>query len=240
MKIALCYSGAIRSLSETLSNNLDAFSDFEIDLYFSVWDHMGYSDRINSPDYIFGKREIDFTHEVDEDLIRSIVKGKANIKNIKIEKYIPGSYYFNLINGIDNPGLPAQYYKIQDCFNLINDDYDFIVRIRCDMIINQIPDKSFILDCVKDNKIIFPSAIWYNHYKTEEHSSINEMLWISNFELMKKCCSIYHNTEAINDIIQANQSLEINYGEKITYMNLQAEKLVDKIELFNFDYLIVR
>ena len=48
MKLAICYSGAIRTLPETISNNLDFFSEFDIDLYFSVWDHVGYSDRINS------------------------------------------------------------------------------------------------------------------------------------------------------------------------------------------------
>lgn len=241
MKLAILYSGAIRTLSETINNNLDFFNDFDIDLYFSVWEHVGYSPRINSPDYKMCGKRLPHDTRVNEELIRNLVGNKAIIKKIKIENYNSSNYVLNLFNGIDNSGLPSQYYKINDCFNLIDKTrYDAIVRLRCDLLLQNKISATDIVSKVRSNKIIFPENIWYQHKKTKSIKDINEMIWISNFSNMKKACAIYNNSCKINKVIMENSYKETNYGERITHMNLEAENLVDNIETHDFDYLVLR
>lgn len=249
MKIAIMYSGAIRQLLHSLRNNLLAFDYADtIDLYFSTWDHIGYVDKLNSPDYITYPKSFPFETVVSEELIRdivsycsfpSIIKSKINIKAIKIETYNNQNYKLDLINKTDNIGLHAQYYKIWDCFNLLQDDYDLLVRCRCDLLLNNF-DKDTILNNVLDNKIVFPSKIWYNHPWTTDSRTINEMIWISNKNLMKKACNIYNNTDNINQIIKQRRQKEKNYGESITFLNLEAENLIDNIATFDFNYNVLR
>ena len=252
MKIAIMYSGAIRHLASTLRNNLLCFDYCDtIDLYFSTWSHIGYADKINSPDYVAHKKVILPNTEISEELIEEIVsysvspaflKSKITVKNIKIEQYDPINYKLDLINGTDNPGLHAQYYKILDCFNLLDNtiNYDMLIRCRGDIVIGN-NDKEFLLKSVLDNKIIFPSKIWFNHiYNKDVSLSINEMLWVSNKELMTKACSIYNNVDKINDVIKTMNTEQLNFGERITYLNLKAENMIDNIQTFDFDYNILR
>ncbi len=238
MKLAICYSGAIRSLPETIENNLNFFKDFDIDLYFYTWDHVGYSPRINSPDYIMGKRTLNC--QINQEVISGIVKRK--IKNIRVEKYIPSQYTFELFNGLDNIGLIAQYYKLRDCYNLIdkNIKYDGIVRIRCDILLRNKINFYDIEHCIKNNKIIVPNNIWYNHLKNSSNIDINEMIWISNPYQMNKLCNIYNNSSKINKLIREKKFQETNYGERISGLNFEAEGLNNSLYLHDFDYQIIR
>lgn len=244
MKIAIMYSGSVRTLKETIINNINCFNydGAKIDLYFSIWDHVGYSDRINSPDYILSNRIISNDFIVTKQFIESIVPSNVNIKKIEIEKHSSINFNFDLINGIDNNGLSSQYYKILNCFKLLDDsiDYDFIVRLRCDILLQNKIQINNLLDLIKNNKIIFTEKIWYDYSFNAEKECINEMIWISNKDNMKKCCSIYENQEKINTILKTNKNKNVNFGEKITFMNLIAENLVSNIETFDFNYNVLR
>lgn len=243
MKTAILYSGSIRTLASTIENNINYFQDYhnKSDLYFSVWDHVGYADKINSPDYINSNRVVLPSTIVNEDLIRRLVPKGINIKAIKIEKYIPENYQMALVNGIDNPNLSAQYYKMWDCFNLLDDShYDVYVRLRCDILLNNKINVDFLADLCSYERIVFSKKIWYDYIKEPNIQAMNEMIWISNKELMKKACNIYNNTDGINKIISARNQTQINYGESICYMNLEAENMLDNIELFDFNYNILR
>lgn len=251
IKIAILYSGAIRTLAETINNNLDYFlsiGNVTIDLYFSIWDHIGYTDHINSPDYIRSNRILSSDTIVTEDLIRKLVPNlpNVNIKAIKIEKYHHGAYHMHVTNGI-NPNLCSQYYKIWDCWKLLRPDYDydydFVIRMRCDLLLN---NNDGLLRCLRllqiKNKhlILFPNKIWYNYIKEPENTSINEMIWIAHPIFMKPACNIYNNSVLIDHIVVDRKQAHLNYGENICYMNLEVEKMADKIMLFDFDYRVLR
>jgi hypothetical protein len=241
MKTAILYSGTIRTLAETIVNNIECFNYGEVDLYFSLWDYVGYSDRINSPDYLMSERKLDKNTIITKELIESIVPKNVNIKIIKVEQYNANSYNLDLINGMDNSGLHAQYYKIWDCFNLLDEkiNYDLIVRCRCDIILNNKMDQKELMENVANNRIIFTSKIWYDH-PWNNHTEINEMMWISNKELMRKACNIYNNADKINSIIKSDNKTDKNYGESICYMNLAAEGITDNIMTFDFNYNVLR
>lgn len=242
MKIAILYSGALRNLAETIDNNLSLFPNCEIDLYFSTWEHMGYSERINSPDYIPGSRVIPAESAVSEGLIRSLVPKKCNIKNIKIEKYEPTDYRFDLKNGLDNEGLAAQYYKIKDCYDLLDSDieYDLIVRLRCDVLFTRRMNVERMKEIVDAGRLIFTDKIWYNHSHNKTTASINEMFWIGKGKIMRKACSIYDNADKINEVIDDQKMVNANYGESICWMNLYAQSIEDEVEIFDFDYRVLR
>ena len=242
MKVAILYSGLIRALSETIQNNLQCFGGAEIDLYFSLWDHVGYADQINAPDNIKAQRLLNKDTKVTEEVVCNIVASQANIKNIKIEEYALNRCQFNLTNGLDRAGLNQQFYKVWDCYNLLDDsvNFDAIVRLRCDMLLHNKMNLDYMTQAVNNNKIIFASKIWYDYVWQPGIKNINDMFWISNKELMRKACNIYQNTEKINSIISNRKQTMLNHGENICYMNLEAEGIIDNIMIHDFDYQILR
>jgi hypothetical protein len=235
MKIAVLYSGTLRNLAETINNNIDCFRSISnnIDLYFSIWDHVGYVDHLNAPDYIKSNRLINKNEIVTLKLIEEIIPLNVNVKHIKIEKYLDKQFNFELINGLDNNGLKAQYYKIFDCLSLVEENYDLMIRMRCDILIDKMPE-------IKIDKISFFSRIWHNHYWQPGFRSINEMFWVAPPEMMKKACNIYNNCEKINRVIIDKNQQDTNYGESICYMNLEAEEMVNNIQMLDIDYKVLR
>lgn len=240
MKIAILYSGLIRTLTETIDNNLNYFGDAEIDLYFSTWTNVGYTDQINAPDNVISARKLDEKTVITEQLLRHIVPAKANIKKVKIETYQPNMCQFDLVNGLDRVGLAPQYYKTWDCYRLLEGQYDAVVKLRCDLFLRQQIDLDYLFGQVAEDKIVIPSKTWYDFTYQTGNNSVNEMMWIANQEVMKKACSIYINQDKINAIIRSNKQTHLNYGESISLLNFQAEGLVDGIRTFDFDYLVMR
>jgi len=229
VKLALLYSGNIRTLPETIENNLNSFKFANLDLYISTWDTISYSNKINSPDYVFSKRLVDTN--VSEHMLNKL----ASFKKIKIEKYFNAN--FDLNGGLDNSGLGAQYYKIFDALQLVENisEYDALIRLRCDFKINNIISKNLLSEYIESKNIIHTSKIWYNHEWDITKQCINEMFWIAPPCYIKQTCNIYKNIEKINKLTS-----DINYGEKICYLNLKAENLINQIKTYDFNYTILR
>jgi hypothetical protein len=228
MKLAFLYSGNLRTLNETIENNINSFKFAEIDCYISTWDKITYTDKINSPDHIFSNRLL--SGDVSYNLLNTLTYFKAT----NIEKY--KEINFNLNFGIDNSGLGNQYYKIYDVLKLVNNinDYDALVRLRCDFKINNVISKDLLSEYIENKNIIHTSKIWYNHEWTGQ-KSINEMFWISPPCFINQTCGIINNVDKINKLTDS-----LNYGEKICYMNLEAENLIKYIKTYDFDYQILR
>lgn len=221
MKIAICYGGNLRTYEYCVKNHANIIGD--ADVYISTWDEILVNDKINDPWHY--KVEINLPKIVTEDYIRSVTPDNFTIKSIKIDNYSN-----TIIKPIKNHiFLNYQYVKIKDAFNLIIDkDYDFIIRLRPDITIGQIK--------YSKDKIIHNEYIWYDFSKRINIEAINEMIWICNPELMEKTIRIYDNLEIINDILNH----DLFYGESICYKNLQIENIINDVELFNFDYRVIR
>lgn len=240
MKIALLYSGAIRNLAQSIHNNLDYFAKLadEIDLYFSIWDHVGYVDHLNAPDYIKAERVFLDNEKITNEKVESLIPvtaARIRIKEIKIESYNAENYSM-----LGSPNLGAQYYKILDCFNLLDEkeNYDMIARMRCDVLLNNQISKEEVIKSLEDNKIIFSTDIWYEHPRQPAGLSINEMIWLARKDLMKKACNILNNEIEIAKIAETRN--ESKYGESVCFMNLEVEDMVSNIHLFDFDYNVLR
>jgi hypothetical protein len=223
MKIAICYSGNIRTFEYCVKNHSSLLE--KCDVYFSVWEEFGFSDRINDPSHI--KIERTGEEKVTEKYIIEKTPSNFNIKNIIIEKYEDVE-----IKKIENnQGISYQYYKIKSCYDSLlwkKENYDYVIRLRPDIIIDNFH--------FEEGKIIFDHNIWKGNIFREDKKSINEMIWISNMDLMYKSCKIYDNIESILSSV----TKDFIYGESISFNNLIKENLLEFLSFRDFNYNVIR
>lgn len=231
MKIAICYSGNLRTFEHCVKNHSSLIK--EADVYISTWDEIIFSNSIN--DNWHYKINLDVPNLIDEDYIISKIPQNFHVKRINIHNL----HKLDLKQIKENPlfsdgrtqGLSNQYFKIKDCFDLVYNsgiEYDYIIRLRPDITVDKFH--------FEKDKLVFNNFIWYNLDFSPKEQSINEMIWISNMELMDKSCKIYDNIETINDRL----SPEKVYGESFCFQNLIVENLVDDIKIEKFNYRVVR
>lgn len=219
MKIAICYSGDIRTYKYCSENHFNVFKN--ADLYFSTWTTFNNTKQINDPWHILMPEETDVV--VTEDYIKKHTNKNFNI--IKIELENKENFRKSIIDNDPFFNLKCQYYKIKKCFDLLEDKYDFIVRMRPDIQIQKIK--------YEDTKIIHNNCIWFNHCNQNNYQ-INEMIWVCNYSLMSKAVKIYENFEKIKN------NLSEVYGERICYKNLEMENLIENLQFLDFDYRVLR
>jgi len=236
MKIALCYSGNFRTFNECFENHYSIFNhpEDEVDVYFSTWKQLEFVEKIN--DNWHRKSEMRLSHkEVTEELINSIINDRFKVKAIHISditqtSFIPPAPYYH--------GLMCQYYQIDKCNQLLKyqkEQYDVIIRIRPDVIINSF-DRNILIDVAKNDFMYFNYMTWFNY--PFDKTCINEMIWIAKPELMDKCCRIYNNFHNIHSGLQTCGVQ--TYGEKVCYENLKLEGITDRLKIFNFNYNVIR
>ena len=143
MKIALCLCGQMRQYKNedlNLYNNLNLYSKFKLDLYISTWNKKGFSTKHGQIKKTIYENDI----IKEEELINHYKKYNLNIKKINIENF--DIYLENLDKDYKNyyysphhkelkvqSSIPI-HYKYQDCINLIEEDYDYIIITRPDFI----------------------------------------------------------------------------------------------------------
>jgi hypothetical protein len=221
MKIAICYSGNLRTYEHCVKNHFEIIGN--ADIYISTWDEITESNNINDPWH--HKINLNLPKKTDINYINKVTPIGFNIKSIKIDNYRD----FNFKSLKSDNHLSYQYFKIKDSYNLIEnyiEKYDFIIRLRPDITIKEIAfDKNYIL---------FNKYIWYNYEYKGNQNAINETLWISTPDLAKKTSSIYDNLEKINN------SIKNIYGEAVCYKNLEIENILNKVKTFDFKYNVIR
>lgn len=238
MKVALCYSGNFRTFNECSLNHYQFFKNIsdEIDIYFSTWSDIKYTLNLNDPKHFFCKNRISENEKITENLIRQYIPQNWQIKSIKIQDYNTVSNFIWKNYNLKEKNLLYQYYKIKDCFDNLDrsQNYDLIVRIRPDITLNKLVLKDRIIEEVNNKKIIFNTNVWYNY--PFSNRDINEMLWISNYDLMEKSAKIFDNFSKIKQNVGDSGM----YGEKICYTNLILEGIQDSVVFFDFDYNVIR
>lgn len=236
MKIALLYSGNFRTFNDCTQNHLEFFGDVfdNIDVYFSTWSEIKYTPWLNDPVHSYSNDRILETTKVNEDLIKNYIPKKWNLVSVDIQDY----------NSVDHlkfdesdKSLILQYYKIKKCFDLVpkKNDYDLLIRMRPDIKIGNKLGFDLLSHLVESKKILFNTNVWFDYPFQKKNSNINEMIWISNYDLMEKSSRIYDNFQTIKNTLGKNM-----YGESCCYQNLLLENIVDHLEFFNFEYTVIR
>jgi hypothetical protein len=163
MKIALCLSGKARSSMFCYSYIYDAFMNngHDVDVFIHSWDDCRVFDL-----YRPKKLEINSDKEALNTLLPML-----DLSGIKIE----GNVQNNVL----------MYYSIKKCFDLIDDEYDVVIRARFDLLLQPKFDIESILNDLKNKK--------YDIYIPNEEFNMggyNDQLAIGTFEAMK----IYSDT----------------------------------------------
>ena len=146
MKIALCISGKPRSSMFCYPYIYDAFmnNEHQVDVFIHSWNECRALDL-----YRPKKLEINSDSETLNMLVPML-----NLNGVKIE----GNVHNNLL----------MYYSIKKCFDLIDSEYDIIIRARFDLLLQPKFDIESILNDLSNKKYDI-----YNPYYSSNYEDFN-------------------------------------------------------------------
>lgn len=255
MRIALLYSGQLRTLAETIESNIAYFKQFDddvqIDLFFSLSTKMGYVNTLNDERHVYGSRrmkdeyaglgmlDLIIDRVLCKKLKKAVLKKCAAIENTPLMNFeIQHSCPHPLMVDSDKKNLIYQYYKIWNCYKMMKnpEEYDLIVRMRCDVILQSPPPAVILQDCLELGRLMVNNFVWANH---KSETMVNEMFFMGSPAVMAKACNIFNNFKAINGLIE-NKVCQA-FGESIFYGSLLTDNLApDRLYKFDFDYKVIR
>lgn len=216
MKIALLLTGFVRSyLSNFNSLKVNIIDKYNTDIYISTWNktqsiiNSGYDDYdINSFINIYSDKLKDY-------IILDIDKYYADKINITFQSRSDDVFKINN-RAIEHGSrwverLRDQWYIVNNGFNLISNNYDYIIRTRFDVLIN-----NFNLLPID---FVIPAPHPINVY--------NDHFAYGNYDNMKIYCDLYSNIEKLYidyniDISNAEYMLKFyieNYHKINTYID---------------------
>jgi hypothetical protein len=205
MKIALCISGKPRSSMFCYPYIYDAFinNEHQVDTFIHSWDECRAIDLYNPK-----KLEINSDKEALDILVPML-----DLTGIKIE----GNTKNNVL----------MYYSIKKCFDLIEDEYDVVIRARFDLLLQpKFNIESILTDLINKKYDIY--------IPTEEFNmgGYNDQLAIGTYSAMK----IYSDT-FLNLNIFAH---ELGRWHPETFLGKQLKDNNIKVYQTNWDYRLVR
>lgn len=229
MKVALLLPGLTRS-AKLCYDNLDRFllSQYDVDVYIHTWDFSNFS--------LDGQRS---EKEIELSEVENLYKPKKMVcenyydkRDFLIKKY----ENYHKMDGTHERSM-SMFYKIEQCFNLIEGEYDYIIRCRMDLMFNE----RLNLDLMNPDAINIPSVqprstVRVNdYYYSIPHDShgIIDVFSVGNYDNMKKYCNVYSNLDKL--------CLEQGFSyhpEHILKQNLDTQST--NINRFDLDYSLVR
>ena len=243
MKICLFVSGHVRTLLYKFYENIDliknTLNDCQIDVRYSFWDDYSLGGRMNDPWHI---QSNDFTQpKISTEIIdnyflsHGVENVQGEIESINVMYDVLSKTNFLPENSGRNV-LSSQYYKkyrvIEKYFN---NDYDFYIQIRSDVIINNFLDNDSILNLINKKLLVVNKFYWYNEPYCG--GDCNEMISCSGKQIFKDFNQLYLSEKYIS------QQLDYHYGERVTgrhINNLIEKSVIDNVLVFDFDYRVIR
>ena len=256
MKIALHYSGMIRTLKYCYPKVMKALKDYEVHIFMSIWDIPGHSLKYKK-DPVMAYPDLEYEN-ITEDFIRSEFPD-LDIKIINIEKYetskkIMKDFSKNNGNLIEyKKEIISHYYKVQKVNKLRKQyekrtgiKYDWYMKLRPDVSIEKMLDLSqYKTPILFLNKYIWEDPNYITLTKLAHQKGTNQInenaaccFWITNNEeIMDLMCNL------IDDI--SNFWDNEMYGERVQGLYIRrssfnGEKLMKFITLYNFKVKILR
>jgi hypothetical protein len=218
-KFAVCFSGYPRFVEESFYNIkeffLDGLGTFDIFANFQ-WSEEWRSQKIHHEfDKVFDKNELDAFIEL---------YSKLNLKKIVVNR--PFKYETSWLKtpsvepdlciDIDEARnilyrMKSQYQGIVNCINLIEDydEYDFVIRLRTDLIFNK--------KLIKDDIISISSIVNQDGYHTGSDRTYSDWFFV---------CPI-NKIDFFNDL----SNLEIHFKDGVVHMHKILNKLSQKYQI---------
>ena len=240
MKIALHYSGMLRTFKYCYPQTLNLMNNYDVDIFLSLWDIPGHSFKYKkNPTMAYP--DIDYK-EITKELILNEYSD-LNIKGIEIESFEKSKKIMakmdlkHCLNEASKE-ISSEYYKIKKV-NVLRENYekqnnikyDWYMRLRPDVSIEKFPD---ILNINRD-------TLFLNKYVWESPSLIcfkNNQLSGNTFWLT--------NSKKINDILSKAYDKRLEYydekmyGENFMGKLIIRNNLLKYLKLFDFEIKILR
>jgi len=206
-KIAILIPGLARTYKDTFENfkeNLLSNNSFEFDIFIDTWNKVGR--RKDSHVYMGEEKRYDEEEELDvEELKRIYNPKKINVEewdtfkeDLKIHAHSFRQYSEIPYKNIE--ALFSQYYKMKNCFNLIEDplSYDLVIRTRFDIVLNErlnINRSLLETSSVSVMSPIFycpnPSEIFKFYENKIDPIRFTDTFFMSSPENMSICCDLF-------------------------------------------------
>lgn len=214
MKIAIYYSGCVRTLKHVVDHNIkvirDSVGDCEIHTFYSFWD---VTDKpVDIPDEwcrpVIGEygedRNAFFPIESEDKIKEFFIKSGSDFVEGEIESFDISKKVIEESKFFKRPKLASQYYKIHRVVEKYPpEEFDFCIRIRADTIINNFPCREDLDEVLTqyESILLINEGVWpglkSNIYG--QHGC-NEMVWCATSNIFRDTCSIYlSNSEDLFD-----------------------------------------
>ena len=201
MKVAICFSGAIRSFDDCIGSTLKyLINNFENpDIFLHMWTFSGKEENSNI-NYNFKWRKENSPIEkiinilnpikyvIDEyssDWEKKIIE-ESNIDTSKFDTEQKKNYGFNCC---------SMYWKIFKCFELVEEysnisgiKYDLVIRARLDFIWEDYIGMINFNNLIDDNIFLIK-----DRYATCSKLITNDKFFAGNFLIMKKMCNVFND-----------------------------------------------
>jgi hypothetical protein len=204
-KIALCISGKPRSSMFCFPYIYDAFmnSGYDVDVFIHTWNHCRAID-------LYKPKKIEI--ESDKDVLDAIMP-QLNLQGVLIE----GNVYHNVL----------MYYSIKKCFDLIDEDYDIVIRSRFDLLLQPKFNLSEIVDSLlkKDYDIYIPNEEF-------NMGGYNDQMAIGRYNSMKIYSDTFFN---LNEF-----AYELGRWHPETFLGKQLDDNNINVYQNHFDYRLVK
>lgn len=179
MRVAVCYSGQLRTGFKTVENHLAFFGDLKVDVFVHTWDHQ------------LNKRPGSIAEPVSFAEIDKFVKAHhakmlivENFYSERIANQFHSPLYYSWKKSVELSQIYQKQHNIQ---------YDAVIKLRPDVIFG--PNKKLIDDVmlVKDN----PTAFFLDNFPPnwEEIGFADDVYWISSPSAMNIAIGFYDNTQ---------------------------------------------
>jgi len=238
MKISLFVSGYPRTLFHKFNHNINvirnSIPDCKVFIFYSFWDELGRSSKINDKNHLIIDDYAPRLLTTDA-INQYFLECGADEVDGEIESQAVMHTILNNSPFKTQPSLSAQYYKIHRVIEkYYKHDYDFYVRIRPDILINDFPKE---INALNSKTLIVNHYYWFN--ALYNGSNVNEMIWASKKEIFKEVNSLYLNQNQLEK--QSNNDEQ--FGEALSgkyFDNLLNANVISSISTFNFDYRVLR
>ena len=225
MKIALLLHGLTRRYDISYPFIKEFIIDkFNADVFISCWDNQVKEENIGKGDNLDLQKMIDLYNPIayDQEIYNDEIEKKfVSEKFLKIF-HNPKTHYKN-----NWSRLFAFYYKIWKC-NELKKEYEIKYKFKYDVVIKWRPDvftqnvfTDELLNQVKNNNSLY---IPYGH-----GGDINDLIYISNTEIMDKISQLYFNLETVADYVAPIPSFEKHLKVWLDINNIN-------INYFNIDW----
>lgn len=236
MKVALITGGQPRFTKYWIENYKRLVGASQIDLYFYLWKDFELTDsQLN-----FSDIEGTIEQKIESVLIKNVnLRQIVWTDNPAFENIINERLIYSLINvnHLDTYNkvethlkkLLSQRYSILQCFNLLKENYDAIIRYRLDCY----PDRKINLnENVIENTIVIPSNNIHGGiaYKSP---GFNDKYAIGNMKIMKIYCEMFNYFEQLINEEPLTVQEETGLGYHLIKKNIE-------IKVGDFNYHLIR